>query len=211
MGKTVFILGSPEKFENYHKAVEAAGGIAVFGGLEDGKGVFDALLLPGGGDMEPWRYGAENIASHDMEPERDAAELALLARCTEQQTPVLGICRGMQTINVFFGGTLHQDIPNHSRIDDVDRQHPVTTAASPLRELFGETMTVNSAHHQAVDRLGAGLKAVQWAADGTVEAVIHQELPVWAVQWHPERFGPVGLKLIEAFLERVNQGFFVKL
>ena len=71
-------------------------------------------------------------------------------------------------------------------------------------------MTVNSAHHQAVDQLGAGLEAAQRASDGTIEAFFHKQLPIWAVQWHPERFGPVGLKLLDAFLCRVNSGFFTK-
>ncbi|WP_287227491.1 gamma-glutamyl-gamma-aminobutyrate hydrolase family protein [Oscillibacter sp.] len=86
-----------------------------------------------------------------------------------------------------FGGTLIQDLPGHSQAAGRDRLHRVRTAPSPLQDLFGETLVVNSAHHQAADRLGQGLRAVQWAIDGTVEAVIHQSLPVWGVQWHPER------------------------
>ena len=70
----------------------------------------------------------------------------------------------------------------------------IRDSPSPLQDLFGETLVVNSAHHQAADRLGQGLRAVQWAIDGTVEAVIHQSLPVWGVQWHPERLaGPLSL------------------
>ena len=108
--------------------------------------------------------------------------------------PVLGICRGLQVLNVFFGGTLIQDLPGHSQAAGRDRLHRVRTAPSPLQDLFGETLVVNSAHHQAADRLGQGLRAVQWAIDGTVEAVIHQSLPVWGVQWHPERLaGPLSL------------------
>ena len=107
---------------------------------------------------------------------------------------VLGICRGLQVLNVFFGGTLIQDLPGHSQAAGRDRLHRVRTAPSPLQDLFGETLVVNSAHHQAADRLGQGLRAVQWAIDGTVEAVIHQSLPVWGVQWHPERLaGPLSL------------------
>lgn len=211
MGKTVLILGTPGEYTNYHKAVEASGGQVIFAESPEAvKTPYDALLLPGGGDMEPWRYGEENTASRNLEPERDAAELALLAKCAEAKTPVLGICRGFQVINVFFGGTLLQDIPGHSAIDGVDGQHKVTTAPSPLQELYGEAMTVNSAHHQAIGQLGEGLETVQWAEDGVPEAIVHQALPIWGVQWHPERFGPVGLRLIDAFLCCVDSDFFTK-
>lgn len=197
---TVYIWGEAKRYENYRRAVEAAGGRVRFGGSPAGCG---ALLLPGGGDMEPWRYGQANTASRGLEPRRDAAELALLERFTALGKPVLGICRGHQAINVFFGGTLVQDLPGHSAAGGVDRLHRVRTAPSPLRQLYGEQCVVNSAHHQAADRLGSGLQAVQWAPDGTVEALCHRSLPVWGVQWHPERADGYldGARLFRAFLD----------
>nr|WP_325222848.1 type 1 glutamine amidotransferase [uncultured Oscillibacter sp.] len=204
MEKTVYIWGGPERFANYRRWVESAGGRAVFGDASDGQGrKWDALLLPGGGDLEPWRYGQENTASRGLEPERDEAELRLLQEFTALGKPVLGVCRGLQTINVFFGGTLAQDVPGHGAWEEGDRLHGVRTAPSPLRPLWGERMTVNSAHHQAADRLGSGLRAVQWTGDGVVEALCHERLPVWAVQWHPERLGDrsPGRRLMGAFLE----------
>ena len=201
--KTVYIWGRPDHVQHYRRSIEAAGGRVVFGAESAGQAaVWDALLLPGGGDLEPWRYGQENRASRGLEPERDYAELALLEDFTAAGKPVLGICRGLQTINVFFGGTLLQDIPGHTAQGDADRLHDVRTAASPLRSLCGEEALVNSAHHQAADRLGSGLRAVQWTADGVVEALCHRRLPVWAVQWHPERLeaSPAGKKLLAAFL-----------
>ena len=199
MGKTVYIWGEAARYENYRRAVEAAGGQALFG-LETEPAV-DALLLPGGGDLEPWRYGQENTASRGLEPERDAAELALLDRFTAAGKPVLGICRGLQTINVFFGGTLLQDIPGHSAEGGRDRMHPVRSAGLFAR-LLGERGSVNSAHHQAAGRLGSGLEAVQWSPEGVTEALVHLRLPVWAVQWHPERLDRRrGLGLFRAFLE----------
>ena len=199
MGKTVYIWGEAARYENYRRAVEAAGGQALFG-LET-EPAADALLLPGGGDLEPWRYGQENTASRGLEPERDAAELALLDRFTAAGKPVLGICRGLQTINVFFGGTLLQDIPGHSAECGRDRMHPVRSAGLFAR-LLGERGSVNSAHHQAAGRLGSGLEAAQWSPEGVTEALVHRRLPVWAVQWHPERLDRRrGLGLFRAFLE----------
>lgn len=195
---TVYIWGEAERYQNYRRAVERAGGMVRFGG---DPAECDALLLPGGGDLEPWRYGQINTASRGLEPERDEAELALLTYFTQLHRPVLGICRGLQTINVFFGGTLYQDILGHSQQNGEDSLHAVRTAPSPLRDVCGEQCTVNSAHHQAADRLGTGLRAVQWTADGVVEALCHCTLPVWGVQWHPERLGSsVGVRLIQKFL-----------
>ena len=113
MALRVYILGDAVTYQNYALAVERAGGIPCFGSRPAD---CDCLLLPGGGDMESWRYGQKNTACRDLEPERDALELELLADFTALGKPVLGICRGMQTINVFFGGDLVQDWPGHSAI-----------------------------------------------------------------------------------------------
>ena len=195
---TVYIRGEASQYDNYRRAVEAAGGRVRFGGAPEGCG---ALLLPGGGDVEPWRYGRGNTASRGLEPERDTAELMLLERFIAAGKPVLGICRGIQIINVFFGGTLCQDLPGHAAADGKDSFHAVCTVRSPLLAVCGPVCRVNSAHHQAVDALGRGLRAIQWAEDGTVEALCHDCLPIWGVQWHPERLpGELGERLFQAFL-----------
>lgn len=207
MKKTLYIWGNADRFPNYRRAVAAAGGQIVFGVESAGQAAaWDALLLPGGGDLEPWRYGQTNTASRALEPERDQAELTLLADFTAAGKPVLGICRGLQTINVFFGGTLVQDIPGHSAIDGADRLHSVRGGHSPFLPLCGARALVNSAHHQAVDRLGSGLQAAQWTADGVVEALWHEHLPVWAVQWHPERLeaSSAGRRLLGGFLSMLH-------
>ena len=194
MTPTLWIIGERRKYGNYVRAVERAGGKACFDGTPE---ACTGLLLPGGGDMEPWRYGQSNTASRNLDPARDALELDLLERFTALHKPVLGICRGMQSINVFFGGTLLQDIPGHTQVDGADRMHPVRSAPGVF-----DAESVNSAHHQAVDRLGGGLRAEQWAADGVIEAFRHTRLPVWGVQWHPERLpGPDGERVFRAFLE----------
>lgn len=187
MKPQIFLWGDPTRYRNYLAAVTAAGG-TVCCSLEGTEAEGCAgLLLPGGGDLEPWRYGQLNIASKNLEPERDRAEWSLLRQFVTSGRPVLGVCRGMQTINVFFGGTLVQDLLGHSDVMGVDRLHRVFTARSSLRDFWGKRPVVNSAHHQAVGCLGEELLALQWAPDGTVEAICHKQLPILAVQWHPER------------------------
>lgn len=183
---TILIPGERARFDNYRLAVEAAGGIPLFfagGPAPD----CDGLLLCGGGDVEPWRYGQKNTSSSELEPHRDTVELTLLEHFAVTKKPVLGVCRGMQLMNVYFGGELIQDIPGHSCFGTRDRLHHTRISHSFLEQLYGKTAIVNSAHHQAVSRLGARLTAVQWSPDGRVEGICHEALPVWGVQWHPER------------------------
>ena len=201
----ILIPGGGERFGNYSAAVEAAGGRPVFSLL----GEWDGLLLCGGGDIEPWRYGRRNAAAYDLEPERDALEWGLLERFAAEQKPVLGVCRGMQLINVYFGGTLVQNIEGHTCVDGMDRMHRTCILGGFLKELYGEAVVVNSAHHQCVDRVGRGLCVLQRAPDGTVEGICHCDLPIWGVQWHPERMrwgkhaavAADGSWVLEAFLK----------
>lgn len=204
----LFVYGRQEQYRNYLGAISAAGGMLRFSlDIRETAGC-GGLLLPGGGDLDPACYGQSNVSSGRPEALRDAVELALLEHFAVRGLPVLGICRGLQVINVYFGGTLIQDLPGHSAATR-DRLHAVDTAAGTFGRLWRERVIVNSAHHQAADRLGSGLRVVQWAPDGTVEALVHGSLPIWAVQWHPERLtGPLtvagtadGGRLLGAFLE----------
>ena len=166
----------------------------------------DALLLPGGGDIHPRRYGREIDGSTEIDEARDEEEFALLRRFLDAGKPVFGVCRGLQLINVAFGGTLHQHIEGHNRIDGQDRLHESRTNDPLLRALYGERFLVNSAHHQSIDALAEGFDAVQWAEDGTIEAIRHRTLPVFATQWHPERLREPtdGWRLLNVFLESVK-------
>ena len=150
---------------------------------------FDGLLLPGGGDLDPASYGQEMRGSNKPDPDLDQLQLDALGAFVHAKKPVFGICRGLQVINVFFGGTLVQNLPQgyHQYIGCDQVHETIAEPNSFLAALYGERFSVNSAHHQAIDALGNGLQAVQHAMDGVIEAIRHTELPVWAVQWHPER------------------------
>ncbi|GIT81940.1 hypothetical protein LLS1_36090 [Leifsonia sp. LS1] len=157
----------------------------------------DALVVVGGEDIDPAYYGAAGGYAHESRhlAVADAAQLALARRAVERRTPLLGICRGLQIVNVALGGTLVQDLGEHSPhvnrgvpIPEVLTTHPVLLEpGSRVSELLGSGIVdVRSAHHQAVAALGAGLVVTGRAPDGHVEAVEHVDAPVLAVQWHPE-------------------------
>lgn len=184
----VFILGllEAEKYANYTSAVAAAGAEPVLGGIEDSEGC-DALVLTGGGDVSPSLYGMENAGSMGVDPRRDALETELIRRFTGR--PILGICRGAQLLNVALGGSLIQDIPTRAaHLAPGDAVHGVVCRGdSFLSGLYGREFQVNSSHHQAVERLAPGLVTASLAEDGVVEAFYHSTLPIYAVQFHPER------------------------
>ncbi|MBB2910008.1 anthranilate synthase component 2/putative glutamine amidotransferase [Streptosporangium becharense] len=156
----------------------------------------DGLILAGGGDVGPERYGREpHERTGYVRPFRDDAELDLVRAALERGVPFLGVCRGMQILNVALGGSLHQHLPDvvghhgHAPAPGRFGRMPVRTAAgSRLGEILGaETVDVAHYHHQAVERLGAGLTVTARAEDGTVEAVEVDGHPfALAVQWHPE-------------------------
>jgi putative glutamine amidotransferase len=172
----------------------------------------EGIVLSGGGDLAPERYGQPNTASEEISPARDETEYRLLALAVERRLPVFGICRGIQVLNVFFGGGLIQDIPAqlHSPIShDGEATHPVTIVDPRLERVVerGE-LHVNSYHHQGVtaDLLAPDLEVFAICeADGVIEGVLHRTLPVIGVQWHPERPTPSresDERLIRRWLER---------
>lgn len=154
------------------------------------------LVLTGGEDVEPARYGATpHPKLEEPDPARDAAELALIAAARERRLPILAICRGIQILNVALGGTLYQDLaserpgPIAHTGDDVRHTVRIEPGSLLERTLGTRTATVNSRHHQAIRDLAPGLRAVSWAEDGLIEAVEPADPGApWmlAVQWHPE-------------------------
>ncbi len=156
------------------------------------------LVLTGGEDVEPGRYGAApHPKLEDTDPARDAAELALIAAARDRRLPILAICRGIQILNVALGGTLYQDLgserPGPITHSGDAGTHAVRVEPGSLleRTLGTRAATVNSRHHQAIRNLAPGLRAVAWAEDGLIEAVEPADAEggaAWtlAVQWHPE-------------------------
>jgi putative glutamine amidotransferase len=187
----------------YPRAIERAGGVPVVipplahDAIASLLGGLDGLCLSGGPDIDPSTYGAQPHAALGItEPDLDRFEIALVHAALERGLPVLGICRGLQTLNVALGGTLVQDLPSERpgpvrhRQTEPGREatHGVALQAGPVADALGaRDVQVNSFHHQAVDRLGDGLVVQGHAADGVVEAVALEGAPfVLAVQWHAE-------------------------
>jgi putative glutamine amidotransferase len=193
---------------SYAAGVRAAGGVALLlppGDASTADVVLDGvhgLLLAGGADVDPARYGADrHDATGPPRTDRDEWELALARKAILRDLPVLAVCRGMQVLNVALGGDLRQHLPDdvgsdlHCPTVGVHGRHAVALAGgSALAGVFGERAEVATYHHQSVDRLGTDLVPTGWADDGVVEAV---ELPgrtwVVGVQWHPEAHAGEGL------------------
>jgi len=197
----------------YSRSVEAAGGAAVLlppqsSGAEDIIARLDGLIMAGGGDIEPGRYGQKpHPRARNFRRDRDGWELALLKAADERALPTLGICRGMQLMVVRAGGVLDQHTPDvvghdeHSPGADAYGWISIrTTANSLVRRLVGDHVQVSCHHHQSVASY-PGFVVTARAADGTVEAIEDPERPFWmGVQWHPENGDDHGLfaGLVEA-------------
>ena len=192
MDKPRILLSGGKKPDNYIGAIQLAGGVPTAQYLPEVDTGYDGLILCGGGDIHPDYFGEPMDGSGNIDRPRDEREFALLRAYAAAGKPVLGICRGIQVVNVFFGGTIHQDLPNaadHSSFADHDLIHPVRAEAGSVWErLYGTRFVVNSHHHQALNRLGLGLRTtLVCEKDGHIEGVAHDSLPIFGVQWHPER------------------------
>jgi putative glutamine amidotransferase len=219
--------GAGDRFEEYPAALDS---VAAELGLEvelvwlasaSGESAalddsFDGLLLTGGVDVDPARYGRPDAAEYalDVDRRRDRIELAALDAAHRGRRAVLGICRGAQLLNVWAGGTLVPDLAGHRSADERDIEHPVElTADSLVGALAGTPRSiVNSSHHQAAERLAAPFRPTAAAPDGTIEAFERtQSLPgpyLLGVQWHPERMSrtaPLGGLLLASFLTAAHQ------
>jgi putative glutamine amidotransferase len=207
----------------YMDGISAAGGIPLmFPVTEDGEEIaqlldmVDGILLTGGHDVDPAIYGEEPL-DDSVVPcvQRDRMESEVLRQALEKDMPVIGICRGIQFLNAYLGGTLYQDLPKQRPTNVEHHQTPpydqpvhkvsLTEEGSLFKLLNEETLSVNSYHHQAVKELAEGLKIMATSEDGLVEAV---EMPakrfVWAVQWHPEFAYKTDDNCMKIFIEFVR-------
>lgn len=185
----------------YPRAVANAGGIPFFiptlpdnrSLLKDIAAKIDGLVLPGGRDMDPRLYNEDpHPKLRPINPARTKSEMILLEEALKRNIPVLGICNGMQLINIFFGGSLYQDIP--SQIPDAlshedGSEHEVSVHEDTLLQkvIKEKSFRVRSYHHQSAKAIGRGLRVSAVASDGIVEAVEAADSFVLGIQWHPER------------------------
>src|SRR5437867_1705074 len=188
------------KQQKLRAALHAAGGVPVLLRPEEGLATLDrihALVLPGGGDIDPRRYGeATTTDLRDVDPEREDFEIALAREAVARGLPALGICLGLQVLTVALGGRLHQHIDGHDGTTHEVRLEP----ASALARIVGSTtITTNSSHHQAPADLPALLNGTGRTADGVIEAVEGPGFTI-GVGWHPETMGDEpSQRLLESF------------
>ncbi len=200
---------------DYSKAVVAAGGIPVIIPTLDNEEVIDeqlnlidGLILSGGSDLNPIYFGEDfKDKMGVISPERDKSEMIILEKFMKTDKPVLGICRGHQILNVFYGGTLYQDLSYYKGDVLKHRQdlHPELEVhkvkikeGSMLHSLYGDSVMTNSFHHQSLNKIGNGFKVVAETADGIVEAIEKDgDRFCMGIQWHPEMMVARGNKNME--------------
>ena len=180
---------------NFADGVKRAGGLPVYIPISNDEEVkayiktIDALLLTGGQDVHPSLYGHDKqTQTNDYNLERDHFELALIKHAFEAKKPILAVCRGMQLLNVYFGGSLNQEVDNHSQGLPLGTFHTIEVEPdSHLSGLLSNGHEVNSVHHQTIATLGNGLRVTaRDPRDRVIEAFELPDYPLMAVQWHPE-------------------------
>ena len=185
--------------ENFVNAILKAGGVPILsahGDADTYARIADGVMFTGGSDINPVHYGEkpykEGLSYVD---ERDEMEIAICKSFYELKKPMLGVCRGIQTINVALGGTLVQDIPTmvelsahkQSLFPDKSAHYVRSAEGSAMRKLFGEEFIVNTHHHQSVRDCAPGFRVTAVTDEGVIEAIEHESLPIIGTQWHPER------------------------
>ena len=214
------------KFANYEKWITKEQGTEVIRLSPEKNNIEEiekchGIILSGGEDVHPRFYNKNEYVTlcHEIDEQRDEFEWKVLQQTENNKLPLLGICRGLQMANVYFGGTLIPDIPsfgkfNHSKFPEKDRRHIIQVDPySDLKKIVGsEAGEVNSAHHQSTDRVGKGLVTNAISPDGIVEGMEREDKEgkpfLLLVQWHPERMtdqeNPFSKRIKESFLEAVR-------
>lgn len=163
-------------------------------------GICDCFLLTGGNDLNPNCYHEENISSYLVDNRMDELDFKVIDYAIKHDLPVFGICRGLQVINVYFKGTLYQDLENKNHNKKEDNQEFIINNKSRFfSKCFDEKTLINSYHHQGINKLGDGLVDAG-RSYGLIEAIEHECLDIYGVQWHPERMSDeYSHKLIKEF------------
>ena len=190
----VFIVRHEKPRQEYFDALEKAGIEAEWGIAPENVDDYDGLLIPGGVDVNPKLYGEKNTASVKINDYLDEITMSAIKLFYESDKPILGICRGLQILNVYFGGSLHQDIPNHK-----DVTHKIFVEDNNiLFDYYGKEFEVNSIHHQCINRLAEDFDCLARAEDGVIEAFMHNSGKILGTQFHPERIEN-GAQIFEIF------------
>ena len=216
--KKIAICGYEDKTKNYKAVLEYLGcEVKVSLELEDLKNC-EALLLPGGGDINPKYYNEEINGANEPDNNLDEKQFEALSYFEKNNKAIMGICRGLQLTNIYFGGSLVQDLATkdtHKALNEeknIDNEHQVETVGeSFLKDLYGSDFMINSWHHQGIKDLAADFRLILRAADGIVEAIEHTSKKIIAFQFHPERMSLEfkkdnlvdGIKIFEYFINRM--------
>lgn len=211
-------------FDNYVRAVRRSGGVPILlppgeSQLTEILALVDGVIFTGGGDIDPARYEGEgHPAIYKVDPERDEFEFRLAQLVLWQQIPVLGICRGLQVLNLVSGGSgLHPHVPDAFGLETLHRSAEAVSVRHPVNLVKGsqlaialqtQTLTVTSWHHQAIPSAPPGWQASGYAPDGLIEAIEHEHHPcAIAVQWHPEMSleDPYQQRIFDYFIAAVQK------
>ena len=213
MRKVKILVFGKDDLQGYINAIEKIGAQVVVGYPTVPEDSYDGLLLAGGADVHPKWYQEEINGSEGMDLDMDVAEFSVMDAFVKTGKPIMGICRGHQFINIYFGGSLYQNIP-HADLHTGNKTHCIAAKPnSTLRGIYGDSFSVNSTHHQAVKKLGKGLRVTAVSSDNYVEAMEHVSLPIISVQWHPETLcfedktenAVDGKKILEYFLDMCKE------
>lgn len=199
-GRTLYHLPVSYTPKGYIEGVQNAGGIPLLLPITNPDyakiyvSQIDKLILAGGQDVSPEIYGQTKNATGNYSKARDDFEQALITETLKQGKPIFAVCRGMQLVNVYFGGTLHQEIGPLSDVehmqDPIPREEPshdlLLEKTSSLHTIYGNQGKINSFHHQAVDSLGEELQVTGRCSDGMIESIENKKRHLLGVQWHPD-------------------------
>lgn len=160
--------------------------------------LLDGFIITGGYDIDPKYYNEKNTFSNNIYKSMDLLDKDIIDYCLITKKPLLGICRGLQSLNVFLGGSLYQDLTDSGFYEHDKKELDIVynKSNSKLFEDINKVFNINSYHHQGIKKLGNNLVATCFSKDGLIEAIEHNEFPLYGVQWHPELINDMNNKII---------------